>query len=476
MATHYAKDYYRYKEESNSVDVWHDPNEQEIIAKERYLFCNGPFQLPFDLDSGRKLQHAPLLTSLGKFKNSIDPFRNNLGVAFESDTKVGLSNLNRYFDNVYNKYVWLNQPLKIYSWSPELDNYTDSKKIFDGTITAADFTDKDVKFGATNFAYKLRQLLDLPKFTEADGKLTDSALYKPKRLLYGRVTGNKCTSIDALGDGYQFSGTITGTAGSKTVTASAGVLKELDNGATLVFTIGDEEFEIGVDNITSDTQFTSSEELPVSFNSISPLVQPARTNYYTNRNWHVATGKLFEVNTTVSTTINAGIFLIPDAKDFKAGDIVIWKRGTSQETQRRIKRISGNQITLTQFLPDVPQVGDTIDKIPLIDVFNGVTKFQYQRTGNDRDFTYTNNEDDCILHFEDDAELKTAIPQSLDGTIVSVMGRTLTVTGGSFTEQLRDRDWISLVDNDDDLGYYEVLKVVSNNVLVMINRSKNILI
>jgi len=467
MATHYAVNYFRYNESESTVEVWTDPNDEEIIAKERYVFSNGPFALPHDLDSGTILQHEPLIEQLGKFKNSIDPFRDNLGVAFESDTQITLSNLNRYFDSIYNKYIWLNQPLKIYNWSPELDNYTDSKEIFNGTITDSDFTDQKVNFSATNFAYKLRTLLGLEKFTEADGSLTDSALYKPKRLLYGRVSGNKCTSIDALSDGYAFSGTISGTSGSKTITASGGLLKEIDEGATLKFSIADEPVELKVDAIVSDNVFLVSENPTVSFSNITPIIQPDRPNYYTNRRWHVAIGKLFEVNTTISTVVNAGIFSVPDASDFNKDDVLIWKKGTSEETHRTIRRVSGNQITLNQFLPEVPTVGDTIDKIPLIDVFNGNVNYRYQRTGADRDFDFTNTDSDCIITFEADAELNTTLPQNLDGTVVSASGRNLTVSSGSFTEQLRSRDWIRLLDNDGDLGYYEVLKVIDNNNLTI---------
>jgi hypothetical protein len=467
MATHYAVEYFRYTESTNTAEVWLDPNDEELVAQERYVFSNGPFELPHDLATGRTLQHEPSIQSLGKFKNSIDPFRDNLGVAFESDTQIALSNIHRYFDDIYNKYIWLNQPLKIYSWSPELDNFTDSKKIFDGTITDSDFTDQSMKFSATNFAYKLRTLLGLDKFTDADGSLTDSSRYKSKRLLYGRVNGSKCTTIDALADGYDFSGTISGTSGSKTITASSGVLKQLDNGATLTFLIADEPIELKVDNIVSDNVFTISESLKVSFSGITPTIQPERPNYYTNRNWHVAIGKLFEVNTTISTVFNGGIFTVPNTTDFNVGDILIWKKGTADETHRTIRRISGNQVTLTQFLPEVPSIGDSIDKIPIIDVFSGTSKYLYQRVGTDRDFNFTNTTSDCIINFEQDAELKVTLPQSIDGTISSASGRNLVVTGGAFTKQLRSRDWIRLLDNDGDLGYYEVLKVIDDNNLTI---------
>jgi len=467
MATHYAIEYFRYTESTNIVEVWTDPNDEEIAGRERYLFSNGPFELPYDLDSARSLQHQPLIEQLGKFKNSIDPFRDNLGVAFESDTQITLSNIDRYFDNIYNKYIFLNQPLKIYSWSPELDNFSDSRKIFDGTITDSDFSDQKVTFKATNFAYKLRTLLGLDKFTQADGKVTDSSLYKPKRLLYGRVNGSKCTTIDALGSGYEFSGTISGTSGSKLISASGDVLKQMDEGSNLTFVVADEPFEVRVDSIVDDTNFIISENLTVSFSGVKPLIEPDRPNYHTNRNWHVGMGKLFEVNTTISQVFNGGVFSVPDAKDFNEGDVLIYKKGTVDETHRTIRRVSGNQVTLTQFLPQIPSVGDTIDKVPLIDVFNGTTNFLYQRVGVDRDFNFINDDDNCIINFEQDAELKTTLPQSLDGTITTASGRSLTVTGGSFTKQLRTRDWIRLLDNSGDLGYYEVLKVIDDNNLTI---------
>ena len=307
----------------------------------------------------------------------------------------------------------------------------------------------------------------MPKFTESDGSLTDSSLYKPKRLLYGRVNGSKCTPIDALTDGYSFSGTISGTSGTNTVTVSAGALKELDNGATLRFVVADERVEIKVDDIVSDIEFTVSESLVVSFSGVTPIIEPERPNYYSNRAWHVAVGKLFEVNTTISTVFNGGVFTVPDTSDFNVGDVLIWKKGTSEETHRTIRRVSGNQITLTQFLPTVPLVGDTIDKVPLIDVFNGTTNFLYQRVGTDRDFNFTNTDDDCIITFEQDAELKTTLSQSLNGTIVTASGRSLQVTGGSFRTQLRSRDWIRLLNDDSDLGYYEVLKVIDDNNLTI---------
>jgi len=462
---HFAKDYFRFNLAGNSVDVWTDPIDDFVFQRARFLFSDGPFELPFDLDLGVSIQLEPRLSGLGKLKNAIDPFRDNLGISFETNTNVKLNNEDGFFDEIYNRFIWLNQPLKVFSWSPELDNVQEAKKIFDGLITNPDFNERVVGFNATNFAFKLRDFINLPKFNETDGNLRDSSVNKPKRLLYGRTNGVRCTTLDALGEGFTFSGTITGVEGEEFVNISAGALTELDEGGEFNFEIAGVPIELKIDRILSDTSVQLSEFLDVSFTNITPIIVPERPNNFTNRNWHVSIGKLFEVNTTITTIVNARIFDIPDATDFNPGDVLIWKFGTVDETHRTIRRISGNQIFLTQSLFEVPKTGDPIRKIPLIKVFSEEKNFLFQRVGTDRDFTFTNNDNDFIINFEDDAELKATIPRFLKGTIVTAIGRVLTVTGGNFTDELRSRDHIRLKNNNVDLGFYEVLSIIDDDNL-----------
>ncbi len=465
METHFAEDYFRYDEIKNIVNIWFFEADSVILERRRFLFADGPFRLPYDLDSGIEIQHEPRLKSLGALKNAIDPFKDNLGVAFESSTTISLNNEDRYFDDIYNKWIWLNQQMKVYSWSPELDNFTDALQLFDGIITNPDFSNNQVKFSGTNFAYKLRSLIGLPVFSDADGSITDSTRNKPKRLLYGRTDGVKCTTVDALNNGYQFSGTISGSESSPNITASAGLLDELDIGAKIKFTIDEVDYEFSVEDITSDTEFVLSEDLTVGLTDQAIIIEPDRPNYHTNRDWHVGIGKLFDISTTITSVVDARIFEIGNVTDLRVGDVVIYQKDTPGETHRTISQINGNTIFLNQALGSLPTLGQTINKIPLFRVFSGNTEYRYQRTGTDRDFNFTNNSSDCIVHFEPDAELKATLPQNLTGTIVSASSRSLEVSGGNFTSQLRSRDWIRMKNNNNDIGYYQVLKVVDNNNL-----------
>ena len=195
-----SKVYLRMPDESN-------PLERYVSASYRLFFCDAPSRLTHDLSGeGVLVDYEPLISSGGRFSAEVSS-TDQLGIALESSGSISFHNLGGYFDSIFDKLLFEQKRVRIYSWSPSLP-FDQAKLLFDGEITGKGFDDKKVTFSLKNFIHKLRQTVKLGIFSHQDGTIADSVVGKPKRAIYGKLTGVRAQSVDMIVDGYALGGEV----------------------------------------------------------------------------------------------------------------------------------------------------------------------------------------------------------------------------------------------------------------------------
>lgn len=424
-----------------------NPNTRDLIGTYRLFFANGPWQLPFDLDSGSEVNYEGSLKSNSAIAKELDD--EQIGIALESSTSIVFHNENAYFDEVYDTLFFENKRVRLWSWSPSIP-LSEKKLLFDGEIQDKTFSNSTVRFSCKDFMYRLREKLKLDNFTESDGNISDSILGTPKRRIYGQVDNVRAIPVDNILDGYQLTGTVSGDLGGQVLTGLGTVfLDEVSPNDTLVINFELETVEVTVDSVDSDTQITLSDVFEFGFAGEVITNQPARPWRKKNRNWHIAGHKLRAPSTTVSVGTQPNRFSVVDGSDMFNGDLI-----DIDGFDVNIKRIIGNDVVLRQNIPTgTPSGGTIVEKNPVSKAFIG-TKESFIN----RDWTLTNTTE-AVLNFDNLAEFNIAPQKTIVGSFTFTNGlRTVVASGVDLLNQVEPRDWI----RSDDITHttwYEVLDV-----------------
>ncbi|MFW7381465.1 MAG: hypothetical protein ACOH5I_21835 [Oligoflexus sp.] len=170
-----------------------DPKFEWTQVIYRMFFSDKPISLPFDLENGLEVPYEPLIASISQGGARFDP--EEPSIAVEGSGGITLHNDSGFFQPIFGRLTWQSQGIRLFSM---LQNREDHYfiRIFDGQVTSQNYSAQQVSFSAKDFVYKLRSQMDLPLFSEEDGRIPDSLIGKPKRRLYGRVRGLKSESID----------------------------------------------------------------------------------------------------------------------------------------------------------------------------------------------------------------------------------------------------------------------------------------
>jgi hypothetical protein len=222
-----------------------DPGTLWTDVTYRLFFSNAPIDLPADMANAVEVPYDARIQKTSKFKAKFD--QDQKGIALEGTGKIELHNNDGFFAGIYDKLVWENKAVKIFSYARNLAP-SERLVLFNGVVTNKDFDDSSVSFDIKDFIYKLRTKLDLPIYDTEDGDIAQSILGKPKRRIYGRVNGLLCDSLEQRGPSYALQTidagtdartgtpiTVTLTATSNAATASStDVHKELCAGDTIV--------------------------------------------------------------------------------------------------------------------------------------------------------------------------------------------------------------------------------------------------
>ena len=442
-----SKVYIRMPDNSN-------PQASYVSATYRLFFSDSPYNLPFDLsDEGKVVGYEPLISSGGRFSAAVSS-TDQLGIALESNGSITLHNSHGYFDSIFDRIIFEQKRVRIYSWSPEIA-FSEAKLIFDGEITGKSFDDTKVKFQVKDFIHKLRQAVKLGIFSSDDGTITDAVIGKPKRAIYGKLEGVRAQSVDMVVDGFFLNQTFNFVQGSDRVNASSNILKVLSPGDNIKFTHREDEYSYGIKEVISETELILSDESEVTASNISIINLSDRPYRGKNRRWMIAGHKLREPQTTITTVISSLYFIVSDISDFFTGDSI-----TIDGEAVKINRIVENGIVISQELGRDPVPGMIVSKNPIDSVW-----YDKRKLFLNRDYQIENNHNGSFIILNEFAERNITSPRSITGIVSFTKGsRDLTGQGTVFTKELGSRDWIRSQSVAHPV-WYEVLEVVDDTTI-----------
>lgn len=434
-----------------------NPKTKNITIFYKHFFSSVPLNLANDLSTGEVVEWEARIGSTPSIKQSLD--NENTGIAVESNTSVSLINRDRYFDAIYDKHIFENKEIKIYSWFIGT-NISEHKKIFDGVIESKSFSADSIQFKAKDFTFRLREFINLNPFTSADGTMSDSFLGTPKRRIYGRVKQAKCVPIDNILSGYTTSRTVSGNVDETTITFSASMYGSLFQGDEVIINLGDgSTLKVSIESPSSSTVWNIGSKLTTSFAASTLIINPPNGHRSKNRNWHIAGHKLYQPTSTISSVVSGRRFTLSgiEKDEILSNDTI--EVGGDYAT---ILRSSGNSITTLTNISPVPSVSNTVTKQPINNVF-----YHSNELVINRDYSFTNTTE-AILNINSLAEFNVAPIRSVGVNLTFTNGSRSVTSSGSFDLRtiINPRDWIRST-RITDTTWYEVTYVAEQSIAIV---------
>ena len=425
-----------------------NPKTKTIVVTYRLFFANMPISLPYDLAEGVDVYYEGRLSSSSPINKDLD--EEQIGVVLETSTSISLINSDGYFDGIYDKLIFENKNMKLFSWS-EIIPLSEKKMLFDGTIQNKSFSESSVGFSAKDFTFKLREKLKLENFSTNDGNVPERYLNTPKRRLFGKFKQLACVPTDSILDGFNVTGVISATNGTNVFTGTgSSFLDELSPTDQISYFNGIETLRYSIKEVLSDTSLTITQVLEVNIDNASFTCKPQIPWRKKNRFWHIAGHKLRSPETVITFASSGNRITVADSSDMFAGDLI---RIDGEETF--IKRVNGNDMALTSVLQQGrPTGGEVVSKSPLSKAYLSGSEIFV-----DRDWTVSNTLTDASLTISELAEFNIAAEINLSFNMTFTNGsRVVTMTGIDFRNEASIRDWL----RSDDITHsvwYEILDI-----------------
>lgn len=428
-----------------------DPATVFTVCFYKMFFSNAPVTLPHDLDTGREVEYFPLIDATSEFGAQLENDE-QVGTALEGQGNIVLQANDGYFENIYDKLFWENKEIVIYSWS-RLVPVNEAQIIYEGLIESKSYNPFQVTFGLKDFISQLRDAVELGKYDGSEGEIPDATIGKFKRRIYGRVSGLKPQGIDMILDGYQLTGTLSGSVGS-TVILGSGTLffDEVSKDDEIYFfdTLGREQ-KFTVYGINNDTNLEVGGAVDMNFNGVTFYNRPKIPWRGKNREFLVAGHALRQPTTTVVTGISPNRFTVADPTDFEKDSFIL-----VDGIRRQIKRVSYDLIVLRQGLPSTPSPGASVVRPPINSVHFGVKQFSAQT-----DYTVSNTSVQTTLILDDLAEFNITPEAGTTGTLhFQNNSRVILGTGTLFTQEFRVRDWVR---SENQAEWYEIMAIFGDD-------------
>lgn len=270
-----------------------NPLQASVYVTYRFFYSNIPCNLPANITSGEVVPYDPRIKSIGALKLELD--YENTGIALETNSSIALENTDGELDKIFDTLVWDNNRAKFWSWSRKLPA-SEARVIYRGLITDKAFTPVEVKFTLKDELSKLRQDLSWPVFSsDLDGNIDTSTEGTAKRLVFGRMDKLRTVGVDKVLEGYQLSGTVTGSANRNKLTGTVSALlgSNTINGVgtsfTTQLTVGAKirvynslnEFTYTVDTLPSNTTLTISGTTSAAFSGYEARNMEIKNNIVT---------------------------------------------------------------------------------------------------------------------------------------------------------------------------------------------------
>lgn len=434
-----------------------DPSTVEVIATYTFFFADKGLSLPHDLQniSNDVFYQGRLKSSPG--------YNHKIGIDQALTSLVGegtlvLHNEDGGLDDVFDKLVFENQDVTIYSWNVDLQP-EDARAIYRGRITNKSYDSTTVKFKIKDQIFSLLDAPNMQAYTSADN-VAESVLGQYKRRVYGRVDGLRAQSTDQIGDGYTLTGTVSILSNSVSLTGTGTLfLSEVVQGDTII--VGTQEFDI--EEVVSDTQITVSDEAEYGFSGQPAVATSERGTSVKNRTFIAAGHECAEVTRTVLSVPQFNRFVVDNTDGLFAGDFVEFL-DTSERLE--IKTVApGNIIVLQQNMVQKPAVSTFVKRQPIQEVYIAGKRV------NSNDYTITNTGGECGFTLTADAEFNLARPKNTAFQATFTNGSknvNISTTELSLSEVFSPGDWVK----PDGLTYttfYKVVNVKDTSITISTN-------
>lgn len=432
-----------------------NPATIEMIATYRFFYSTVTLNNAWDLQIGSKqvLYEGRISSSPG--------YKSKVGIEQSLTSLIGtgdlvLENTDGGLDTIFDTLFFENQECFVYNWNRQLA-ISEAQIIYRGRVTNKTYDGETIKFTVKDQIFDLEQEVPQDVYT-SDDNVNINIQGRVKRWVYGKVDGLLAQSVDQVGEGYDITGTVTGSSESTTITGTGTLfLSELSPDDTL--TISGQEFTI--QSISSNTSLDIDNEPEFSFTDESALVKPSISPNTKNRTFLIAGHAGARLTKQVVSVIQLNRVELNNTEGLVAGDIVEF------DTLERIeiKNVApGNIIVLRQNLILMPSISSDVTRQPIQNIYVN------SKEVNSEDYTISNTSTELSITLDNDTEFNLARAKDLGVTLTFTNGTRNVTTAESvdLREVIKSRDWIRPSDIT-FTTYYEVLSVDETSLKLRVN-------
>jgi hypothetical protein len=389
-------------------------------------------------------------------------YKHKIGIDQALTSLVGTGTLSLHcqdgdLDVLFDKIIFENQIVNVYSWNRDLKP-SEAKIIYRGRVTNKSFDTNQLTLTVKDPIFELLQPPQNSVYSDLDN-VSNSVKGQYKRLVYGRVDGLQCQSIDQIGDGFQLTGTLTASvAEPKLYGTGTQFLTQVFQGDKLTI----DSLEFTVESIQSNTELTISNEPDYGFSARPGINSPKRGIPLKNRTYLATEHICTEQVKSIILVEQLNRVVLNDVSGLFPGDFIEF---VSTGERIEIKNTApGNIVVLRQNMINRPTPSTNAIRRPIQKVYiNG----SIVPAG---DFNI-NNSSSCGITFSSNVEFNLAQEKSTAYNLNFTNGsRIVSYTGGGdiqISELLKAGDWIK--PNVPAYTTYYKISYIDNNDIYLIS-------
>lgn len=278
------------------LDLDEDPNEKTVFFKYRIFYSTQPLAISSPLSNDITVYYEPRINNQPSLRLELD--YENTGTMLETTSSLNLENTDGYFDDKFDQFIWEGQIVRVYSWSEELP-ISEMKMFYRGKIDSKTFSEKNVTFSIRDQITDLKEKIPYTVYSDADGRVSDSEINRPKRKIFGRADKLRLVGCDKVLGGYPISGSYEGSADRNLLTGLISAVSGntfMSGSGTLFLS----ELNIGDEILINDGVFQYTYEVLSIPSNILVNTTASVTNTFNNRegrNQEVLNNKVYGVVT-----------------------------------------------------------------------------------------------------------------------------------------------------------------------------------
>lgn len=173
-----------------------NPNLDEIIVFYKLCFADTPLKLSHNLNTGEIVEFEARVQSNPGYKSILS----TENISIVSGGTLSLENNDGFFNDKYNRLVWDDKLVEIYSYNRQLD-ITEAKLVFRGFIENKTYNATDFNLSVKDIQNALNENIELIAYVEAD-KVDPKYYSTYKRQVYGDTKGLDTRTVDLVNSEY----------------------------------------------------------------------------------------------------------------------------------------------------------------------------------------------------------------------------------------------------------------------------------